>query len=83
MKIKVIGKAHLKGYSQRTGKDFDFLQFHYLGNDPNVIGEAAMTVNVDTALINFDSVVVGGVYDLEYGPRGRGIGVVGMHPVKE
>lgn len=83
MKIKVIGKAHLKGHSNRTGNDFDFLQFHYLGTDPHVEGQAAMTVNVDPNFIDFASVVIGGTYEVDYGPRGRGIGVVGMRPVKE
>lgn len=78
MKIKIIGKAHLKGHSERTGKDYDFLQFHYIGHDPNVEGEAALTVSVDPGIIDFDGVKVGGLYELDYGPRGRGIGVVGM-----
>lgn len=83
MKIKVLGKAHLKGHSDRTGRDYDFLQFHYLGKDSNVIGEAACTFSVDPSLIDFGAVNVPGLYEVEYGPRGRGIGVVGMHPVKE
>lgn len=83
MKIKVLGKAHLKGHSERTGRDYDFLQFHYLGTDSGVIGQAAMTVSVDPGLIDYDSVVIGSTYDVDYGPRGRGIGVVGMRPVKE
>ncbi len=79
MKIKILGKAHLKGHSNRTGKDYDFLQFHYLGVDPQVEGQAALTVSVDPKCIDYDSVVVGGEYIIEYGPRGNGgIGVVGM-----
>ena len=46
MKIKVLGKAHHKGHSKRTDRDYDFLQFHYLGTDPKVEGEAALTVSV-------------------------------------
>ena len=83
MKIKVIGKAHIKGHSERTGRDYDFLQFHYIGKDANVEGDAALTVNVDSDLINFDSVTIGGVYEVDYGPRGRGVGVVGMRPAKD
>lgn len=83
MKIKVLGKAHLKGHSDRTGRDYDFLQFHYLGTDSGVIGQAALTVSVDPGLIDYDSVVIGSTYEVDYGPRGRGIGVVGMRPVKE
>lgn len=82
MKIKVLGKAHLQGHSDRTGRDYNFLQFHYLGHDPQVEGQAAMTVTVDPGLIDFASVVVGGDYEVDYGPRGRGIGVVGMRPSK-
>lgn len=83
MRVKVLGKSHLKGHSERTGRDYDFLQFHYLGSDSGVIGEAAMTFSVDPGIINFDSVVIGSTYEVEYGPRGRSIVVVGMRPVKE
>ena len=83
MKIKVLGKAHLKGHSDRTGRDYDFLQFHYLGTDSGGSGQAALTVSVDPGLIDYDSVVIGSTYEVDYGPRGRGIGVVGMRPVKE
>lgn len=78
MKIKVLGKAHHKGHSKRTDRDYDFLQFHYLGTDPKVEGEAALTVSVDPNIIDFASVVIGGEYIVEYGPRGGGLGVVSM-----
>ena len=79
MKIKILGKAHYKGHSNRTGRDYDFLQFHYLGVDSQVEGQAAMTVTVDPKFIDYESVVVGNEYIIEYGPRSNGsIGVVGM-----
>ena len=31
MKIKVIGKARLKGVSKKTGNPYDFIQVHYNG----------------------------------------------------
>lgn len=33
MKIKLIGKAHLKGTSKKTGNPSDFIQVHYNGAD--------------------------------------------------
>ena len=31
MSIKVIGNAHLKGTSKKTGNPYDFIQVHYNG----------------------------------------------------
>lgn len=78
MKIKILGKAHHKGHSNRTDRDYDFIQLHYLGSDPQVEGQAALTITVDPGLIDYASIVVGGEYIVEYGPRGRSLGVVGI-----
>ena len=51
MKIKVIGKAHLQGASERTGNPYDFIQVHYMGHAPGFVGEAALTLNLDTLTI--------------------------------
>lgn len=70
MKIRVIGKAHLKGTSKRTGKPYDFIQAHYNGPARDVVGLAALTVNLDPAMVNFDSIVVPGDYNVEFDNRG-------------
>ena len=70
MKIKVIGKAHLKGTSKRTGNSYDFIQVHYNGPAQGVVGTAALTVNLDPTKINFDSIMVPGDYNVEFDQRG-------------
>ena len=47
MRIKVIGKAHLKGTSKRTGNPYDFIQIHYNGAAFGVEGVAACTLSLD------------------------------------
>ena len=70
MKMKVIGKAHLKGTSKKTGKPYDFIQVHYNGPARGVEGLAALTVNLDPAYTPFADVVVGCEYNLEFDNRG-------------
>lgn len=70
MKIKVIGKAHLQGTSKRTGAPYNFIQVHYNGPARGVIGDAALTVNLDPSMVNFDSIVVPGDYSVEFDQRG-------------
>ena len=47
MKIKVIGKAHLKGASKKTGNSCDLIQVHYSGKAHGVDGTAALTLSLD------------------------------------
>lgn len=70
MKVKVIGKAHLKGTSKKTGSPYDFIQIHYNGLAYGVEGQAALTANLDPALYPFADVVIGGEYALEFDNRG-------------
>lgn len=70
MKIRVIGKAHLKGTSKRTGKPYDFIQAHYNGPARDVTGLAALTVNLDPAMVDFNSIIVPGDYNVEFDQRG-------------
>lgn len=70
MKIKVIGKAHLKGTSKKTGKDYDFIQVHYNGRARDVDGLAALTLSLDPREYPFADVVVGGDYNVEFDNRG-------------
>mgnify|MGYP001040558305 CR=1 FL=1 len=52
MRIKVIGKAHLKGTSKRTGNPYDFIQIHYNGPAFGVEGVAACTLSLDPQQYN-------------------------------
>ena len=70
MKIRVIGKAHLKGVSKKNGNPYDFIQIHYNGPAYGVTGDAALTANLDPARINFDSIAIPGDYNLEFDNRG-------------
>ena len=79
MKIKVIGKKHWKGTSKKTGNDYDFSAVYFIGSDDGVIGQCGLDVSVDPSICGFNEIEIGGVYDVEYGPRGR---VVGFTPVK-
>ena len=70
MKIKVIGKAHLKGNSKKTGNDYDFIQVHYIGRARGVEGNAALTLSLDPRDYPFADVIVGGEYNVEFDNRG-------------
>lgn len=70
MTIKVIGKAHLKGVSKKTGNPYDFIQIHYNGPARGVEGQAALTASLDPGLYPFADVVVGSDYVLEFDNRG-------------
>lgn len=70
MKIKAIGKAHLKGTSKRTGNDYDFIQVHYNGKARGVEGLAALTVNLDPHDYPFADIIIGCEYNIEFDNRG-------------
>lgn len=78
MKIKIEGKAHLKGISKRTNLPYDFIQVHYLGVDRQVIGKAAKTLNLDVQSHNYDGIAVGAEYNVEFDDNRN---VVGFDPV--
>lgn len=79
MKITVIGKAHLQGVSKKTGNPYDFIQLHYNGKARGVIGTAALQVNLDPSLANFDEIIVGEDYNLDFDNRGY---IVEFSPVE-
>lgn len=58
MKIKVVGKAHLQGTSKKTGNPYDFIQVHYLGRAPGVIGDAALTLNLDPNMHPYEKIAI-------------------------
>ena len=70
MIIKVIGKAHLKGTSKKTGNPYDFIQVHYNGRARGVEGQAALTLSLDPVDFPFADVIVGGDYNVEFDNRG-------------
>lgn len=70
MTIKVIGMAHLKGVSKRTGNNYDFVQLHFIGPARNVEGMAAQTVSVNPDIADDAEVAVGKSYDLDFDQRG-------------
>ncbi len=80
MKIKVIGKQHMKGTSKKTGQPYDFVALHFNAPARGVEGIAAQTVNIDPALISFDRIAIGTEYDLETDLRGY---VVSVEPVSK
>ena len=80
MKIKVLGKAQLKGISKKTGNPYDFVQVHYLGKARGVEGQAAKTLNLDPNEYPLYSIGIGTTYEVEFDERGY---VVGMEPLPE
>lgn len=78
MRIRIEGKAHLKGTSKRTGQSYDFIQIHYLGPDRGVTGKAALTLALEPPNYNFDAIAVGSEANVEFDNRGN---VVTFSPV--
>lgn len=70
MKIMIEGKAHLEGISKKSGKPYNFNQIHYLAPARGVEGVAAKTLMLDPIQHPLDSIVVGGVYDIQFDDRG-------------
>lgn len=73
MRIKVIGKAHLKGIGKKSNKPYDFLQIHYNGPARGVEGVGALTANIDPALYSYADIVIGDDYVLEFDNRGYAV----------
>ncbi len=78
MKIKVIGKVHREGTSKKTGNPYSFNQVFYNGHDRGVEGLASLSLNLDPGMYKYEDIVVGGEYDVEFGPRGL---IAGFYPV--
>lgn len=80
MRIKVIGKAHLKGISKKTGNPYDFNQVHYTGPGRGVEGLSAQTLNLDPQMYPYDSITLGIDYDAEFDSHGY---LVDFHPASK
>lgn len=78
MKIRIEGKAHLKGTSKKNGQPYDFIQIHYLGPDRGVTGKAALTLALEPQNYNYDAIPVGVEAVVEFDNRGN---VVTFSPV--
>lgn len=70
MKIKVIGKNHRKGISNKNGKPYDFIEVHYNGPARGVEGLGALTLCLDPQTYPYDSITVGGDYIVEFDNTG-------------
>lgn len=70
MKIKVVGKAHFQGTSKKTGNPYDFIQLHYLGRAPKVIGDAALTLSLDPARYPYEEIAIPGDYNVDFDNKG-------------
>lgn len=70
MKIKVIGKQHMEGIGKTSKKPYNFNQLHFVGKDPNVMGIAAQTINVDDVDYPFDTILLDKEYIVEFNQRG-------------
>ena len=71
MKIKVIGKQHKVGTSQKTNNAYDFSIVHFVGNSPWVEGECGQSINVDPSLMPFSQIRIGASYEVQFGPYNR------------
>lgn len=65
MVIKIEGKQHKKGISQKNGNSYDFIIVHTLMKVPYVEGLAAVTKNISVDLIAYDRLIVGSYYDFQ------------------
>lgn len=65
MIIKVEGKQHRKGISNKTGNSYDFIVVHCLCTLPYVEGKAAVQKNLSTSVIDYDKILVGQYYDFQ------------------
>lgn len=61
--LQVRGKEHCKGVSRKTGKSYDFYNFHFLMRKPGVDGLAAVVKTCDPRVIDYDNVLVDQYYD--------------------
>lgn len=78
MVVKIEGKEHRQGVS-KAGKNYDFINLHFLGRQNGVEGLAAISKIMDTSVIPYENIIVGQHYDLEVDFSGN---IISMHPAK-
>lgn len=69
MKITVIGKSRRTGIS-KSGRNYDFVELHYVAPARGVEGEAAQTVTMDPQIYPYDQ-INRGLYLIDFDNRGR------------
>lgn len=77
MRIIVVGKSRRVGKS-KTGKDYDFttLMAEYdMRADANNSGCQVDRINVSAQMMHFDTVEVGGSYELDFDRNGYLLGI--------
>ena len=79
MRARVIGKVRRTGVSQKTGKNYDFVEIHYVAPSRGIIGEAALTTTIDPSQFPFDSLVPG-LYNFDFDNRGS---LVALAPIQQ
>lgn len=70
MKVKIVGKQHMKGTSKKSGTPYDFYALYCLGKSSRVEGQICITVNVRPEDSPYADAVVGSDYNLEYDQNG-------------
>ncbi len=56
--------------SKKTGNPYDFIQVHYLGHAPGVIGEAALILNLDSKDYPFENIKIPNDYIADFDGKG-------------
>ena len=69
MNITIVGKNHRVGIS-KTGKNYDFIEVHFVAPARGVIGQAAQTLTMGPEVFPFESLAPG-AYDAQFDNRGN------------
>ena len=70
MKVKVVGKQHREGVSKKSGKEYSMNLAYCEYSAKDVEGVMTGDFIVPDSLVNFSSIVVGGVYIFDFDNRG-------------
>lgn len=46
MIVQYIGKRHVRGHNAESGRDYDYVQIHYVKDDPNYDGRCTASKNL-------------------------------------
>lgn len=82
MIITVCGKNHRSGLSSKTGRPYDFTELHFTAIRKNVVGQAAVTSNIDATIIKNDDIIVGADYNIETDIDGEILSMTICEPLK-
>ena len=79
MKIRIVGKMQRSGVSKKTGRNYSFVELHYIAPARGVTGDAALTTVIDTDLYPYDNIAPG-LYNLEFDHKGRAVSLTPIQP---